>query len=198
MFNCVLCMPKYAVNECLRWMLHVFFVNMICLEKLNSSVSQTGCSSFYGCAEKIRCSGLPNQTVRFWQTEYMVLSIFLWTTYHVHHVLLVYTHTHFCCTLQMHTYRGNSLGFPWKMCKMSSLGQIWIPFNMHIFRGSQLYMYGSKNSYWMFFESFNQGLSSITKKGEIKSASRPLVDFGVLNDNLIKWLISCVRWISRF
>jgi hypothetical protein len=38
----------------------------------------------------------------------------------------------------------------------------------------------------IFFESFNQGLSSITKKGEIKSASRPLVDFGVLNDDLIK------------
>jgi hypothetical protein len=29
-------------------------------------------------------------------------------------------------------------------------------------------------------------LSSVTKKGEIESACRPLVDFGVLNDNLIK------------
>jgi hypothetical protein len=38
----------------------------------------------------------------------------------------------------------------------------------------------------MFFESFNQGLSSITKKGGIESASKPLVDFVVLNDNLIK------------
>jgi hypothetical protein len=59
-------------------------------------------------------------------------------------------------------------------------------------------MYGSKNAYWIFFESFNQGLSSITKNREIESASIPLVDFGVLNDNLIKWLISCVKWISGF
>jgi hypothetical protein len=31
-----------------------------------------------------------------------------------------------------------------------------------------------------------------------KNASRPLVDFGVLNDNLIKGLILCVKCISRF
>jgi hypothetical protein len=31
-----------------------------------------------------------------------------------------------------------------------------------------------------------------------ESASRPLVDFGVLNDNFIKRLISCVKCISRF
>jgi hypothetical protein len=34
--------------------------------------------------------------------------------------------------------------------------------------------------------------------GENESASRPLVDFGVLNDNLIKGLILCVMCISRF
>jgi hypothetical protein len=33
-------------------------------------------------------------------------------------------------------------------------------------------------------------LSSITKKGEIVSASSPLVGFGKLNDNTIKGLIS--------
>ncbi|WP_428740049.1 hypothetical protein, partial [Sulfurimonas sp.] len=33
---------------------------------------------------------------------------------------------------------------------------------------------------------------------EVESASRPLVDFGVLNDNLIKGLILCVKYISRF
>ena len=33
-------------------------------------------------------------------------------------------------------------------------------------------------------------LSSITKKGEILSASSPLVDFDKLNDNIIKGLIS--------
>jgi hypothetical protein len=31
-----------------------------------------------------------------------------------------------------------------------------------------------------------------------ESASRPLVDFGVLNDNLIKGLILCVKCLSRF
>jgi hypothetical protein len=36
------------------------------------------------------------------------------------------------------------------------------------------------------------------QKGEIKSASRPLVDISILNDNLIKGLISCVKCISKF
>jgi hypothetical protein len=31
-----------------------------------------------------------------------------------------------------------------------------------------------------------------------ESASRPLVDFGILNDNLIKGQILCVKCISRF
>jgi hypothetical protein len=31
-----------------------------------------------------------------------------------------------------------------------------------------------------------------------ESASRPLVDFSVLNDNLIKYLTSCVKCTSRF
>jgi hypothetical protein len=31
-----------------------------------------------------------------------------------------------------------------------------------------------------------------------ESASRPLVDFGVLNDNLIKGLIMCVKCLSMF
>jgi hypothetical protein len=31
-----------------------------------------------------------------------------------------------------------------------------------------------------------------------ESTSRPLVNFGVFNDNLIKGLISCVKCISRF
>jgi hypothetical protein len=47
-------------------------------------------------------------------------------------------------------------------------------------------MYGSKMLIEYSLKAFNQDLSSITKKGEIESASRPLVDFGVLNDNLIK------------
>jgi hypothetical protein len=31
-----------------------------------------------------------------------------------------------------------------------------------------------------------------------ESASRPLVDFDVLNDNLIKRLISCVKYMNKF
>jgi hypothetical protein len=31
-----------------------------------------------------------------------------------------------------------------------------------------------------------------------ESVSSPLMNFGVLNDNLIKRLISCIKWISRF
>jgi hypothetical protein len=34
--------------------------------------------------------------------------------------------------------------------------------------------------------------------GITESASRPIVDFGVANDNLIKGLISCVKCISGF
>jgi hypothetical protein len=55
-----------------------------------------------------------------------------------------------------------------------------------------------QNAYSISFVSFNQGLSSITKKGEIESGSRPLVDFGVLNDNLIKGPVLCVKCISGF
>jgi hypothetical protein len=33
---------------------------------------------------------------------------------------------------------------------------------------------------------------------EIENASRPIVDFDVLNDNLIKGLILCVKCLNRF
>jgi hypothetical protein len=36
------------------------------------------------------------------------------------------------------------------------------------------------------------------KRERIESASRPLMYFDVLNDNLIKWLISYLKWISMF
>jgi hypothetical protein len=55
-----------------------------------------------------------------------------------------------------------------------------------------------QNTYGIPFISINQGLSSIIKNGEIESASRPLVDFSVLNDNLIKGIILCVKWINMF
>jgi hypothetical protein len=116
--------------------------------------------------------------------------IFLWTTCHVNHILLVHTHTfvaHFKC---IHIGELSWISFKNVQNDISRSNLNSIQY-AHIL-GDQ------KNAYWIFFESFNQGLSSITKNGKIESASRPLVDFGVLNDNLIKWLISYVKWISRF
>jgi hypothetical protein len=51
------------------------FVNMICLKKPDSPVSQTGYSGFSDCTEKTGCSGLPNWNVQFWQIEHILLSI---------------------------------------------------------------------------------------------------------------------------
>jgi hypothetical protein len=42
------------------------------------------------------------------------------------------------------------------------------------------------------------GALNINARKCCESASGPLVDFGVWNDNLIKWLISCVKRISMF
>jgi hypothetical protein len=41
-------------------------------------------------------------------------------------------------------------------------------------------------------------VSAPTVVSSPESASMPLVDFGVLNDNLIKGLILCVKYLSRF
>jgi hypothetical protein len=118
-FNAILFMPK-----CYLWMLWIQFecclVNMLCLEKPEGPVFQTGWSGFPG---KTGCSGLPNRSVRFWQTQHMILfNYLLWISCHVHHLLLV--HTHFCCTPRMHMNRGSSLGFSWKMRKMALLAKI--------------------------------------------------------------------------
>ena len=40
-------------------------------------------------------------------------------------------------------------------------------------------------------------MSSITKKGEIESASRPLMNFGELNDNIIKGLTLWLRYYEQ-
>jgi hypothetical protein len=49
---------------------------------------------------------------------------------------------------------------------------------MHIFRGSFSYISEFKTILKIIYEA-SIGLSSITKKGEIESASKPLVGFGV-------------------
>jgi hypothetical protein len=46
--------------------------------------------------------------------------------------------------------------------------------------------------------SFLSSVVTVICSGDTESVSRPLVDFGVLNDNLIKSLISCIKYISRF
>jgi hypothetical protein len=57
---------------------------------------------------------------------------------------------------------------------------------MHIFSGSQVYMYGSKPLIEYSLKALIKVCHQSQKKREIESASRPLVNFGVLNDNLIK------------
>jgi hypothetical protein len=49
---------------------------------------------------------------------------------------------------------------------------------MHIFKGSFSYISEFKTILKIIYEA-SIGLSSITKKGEIESASKPLVGFGV-------------------
>jgi hypothetical protein len=124
MFNYVLCMPKYVVNECPRWMVHVFLsiwsvwknrivqfskpdgsVVLVVLRKLDVPVCQTG------------LSGFDRQNIFFSQFNFVVNHLSCASR-------ISCSHTHFCCTLWIHTYRGTSIGFPWKMCKMASLGQI--------------------------------------------------------------------------
>jgi hypothetical protein len=46
--------------------------------------------------------------------------------------------------------------------------------------------------------SCSSGQSRLTMHFDTESASRPLMDFDVLSDNLIKELISCVKYMSRF
>jgi hypothetical protein len=50
---------------------------------------------------------------------------------------------------------------------------------------------------WLSHKDFKNHLIE-TWPQRSESASRPLVDFSVLNDNLIKGLISCVMCITRF
>jgi hypothetical protein len=59
----ILFMLKYVFVKCLKCVMYVFLVNILCLEKPDGLVFQA------------RCSGLPNQIVRFWQTEYMFLLV---------------------------------------------------------------------------------------------------------------------------
>jgi hypothetical protein len=63
---------------------------------------------------------------------------------------------------------------------------------MHIFRGSFSYIFEFKTKLKIIYEALII-LSSITKKGEIESASRPLSGFRCLNDKTIKELMTFAK-----
>ena len=95
-----------------------------------------------------------------------------------------YMFAHVFCTPWMMRFRGSSL-FSCEHVQKGIWGQIiWIPFNAHC-KGELLLNLKIQNfnSLYLFLV-----LSSITKKGEIESASRPLVCFGGLIDTTIKGL----------
>jgi hypothetical protein len=91
---------------------------------------------------------------------------FIWISCHMHHGYIHHTWALPCKVLG---------GVHLNMC----IG-IWDHFElyMHIFRGSSSILLFF-NSWILFFPCESKlVLSSITKKGEIESASRPLIDFG--------------------
>jgi hypothetical protein len=63
---------------------------------------------------------------------------------------------------------------------------------MHIFRGSFSYISEFKTKLKIIYEALIV-LSSITKKGEIESASRPPCGFWCLNDKMIKEVMSFAK-----
>jgi hypothetical protein len=63
---------------------------------------------------------------------------------------------------------------------------------MHIFRASFSYISEFKTQLRIIYEALIV-LSSITKKGEIESASRPSSGFWCLNDKMIKELITFAK-----
>jgi hypothetical protein len=63
---------------------------------------------------------------------------------------------------------------------------------MHIFRGSFSYISEFKTILQIIYEALI-GLSSITKKGDIKSTSSPPCGFWFFNDKMIKELMSFVK-----
>jgi hypothetical protein len=89
----------------------------------------------------------------------------LWFSCHVHQV--IHVHILNCCTYQMHTYRGSYLGFLEKCAKWHFRPKLNFILYAHIEGELTLYVW-IQNAYWIYFLSFNQCLSSITKKGRLK------------------------------
>jgi hypothetical protein len=117
----------------------------------------------YAKSRKIGGSGFINRMFWFYKPDVLVLLVFAWQNWMVRFakpdcpvlVDLAYvssflfvmillscashnssSHTQIIAHIGCIHIGGNSLGFPWKMCNMATLDQIWILFNMHIIRGS--------------------------------------------------------------
>jgi hypothetical protein len=76
--------------------------------------------------------------------------------------------------------------------QMACLGHFETLVEMHIFRGSFSYISEFKTQLRIIYEALIV-LSSITKKVEIESASRPPSGFWCLNDKMIKELMTFAK-----
>ena len=105
-------------------------------------------------------------------------------------------HTYTFCTPRLLRFRRSFIFF-FDLCKLACEAKCVEFHSLAQIKGELKLNLRIQKHYWISFESFNR-LSSITKKGEIERASRPLVGFGVLIDNTIKW-VTCLREImSRY
>jgi hypothetical protein len=157
--HCYLNYAKYVFVNALKSMAYVFL--SIC------SVWKIRWSS---CTNQIFRFSWPNRMFQFAKLDcsiladitYISLALFVWTSCHMHHILLVYTH--FCCTPCMHTYRGALLDFSWKICKMAFYAKIEFHSICTYLGELTLYVW-IQNAYWISFISSNQELPSIIKRG---------------------------------
>jgi hypothetical protein len=102
---------------------------MLSLKKPDVSVLETGCSGFCGFTDKTEWSDFPNWTVRFPKLDCLILTDLAYVYLNFNCCdppasRITCSYTQNCGAYWMHRYRGSSLGFPRKVCKMASLGQI--------------------------------------------------------------------------
>jgi hypothetical protein len=112
----------------------------------------------------------------------------------MHHVYLYNTFT-LVGTPQIERYRGNSMILI-EYVQMACLGHFWNFSGNARFQGGFSYISEFKTKLKIIYEALIV-LSSITKKGEIESASRPPSGFWCLNDKTIKELMTfakCETW----
>ena len=105
-------------------------------------------------------------------------------------------HTYTFCTPQLLRFRGSFIFF-FDLCKLACEAKCVEFHSLAQIKGELKLNLRIQKHYWISFESFSR-LTSITKKGEIERASRPLVGFGVLIDNTIKRLTCLHEIMSRY